>query len=106
MVGERLAELRKDRGLSQQEFAEIFGLSASTISSYEREINEPDDNTKIKFVQYFNISLDYLLGATNKEIALNQNNVLILPKDFPSSEMKTLQTFAEFMVYQNKMKNR
>ena len=106
MVGERLAELRKDRGLSQQEFAEIFGLSASTISSYEREINEPDDNTKIKFAQYFNISLDYLLGATNKEIALNQNNVLILPKDFPSSEMKTLQTFEEFMVYQNKMKNR
>ena len=52
MVGERLAELRKDRGLSQQEFAEIFGLSASTISSYEREINEPDDNTKIKNVVF------------------------------------------------------
>ena len=104
MIGERLAELRKDRGLSQQEFAEIFGLSTSTISSYEREVNEPDDSTKVKIAQYFNISLDYLLGATNQEIVLDRSNVLILQKDFPGSEMKTLQKFVEFIIYQHKNK--
>ena len=43
MDGERLSELRKDRGVTQQQLAEAVSVSGNTISAYERGINEPDD---------------------------------------------------------------
>lgn len=43
-----MSELRKDMGLSQGELAERLGLAASTISAYERGVNEPDDETKLR----------------------------------------------------------
>lgn len=98
MVGERLAELRKDRGLSQKELAAILELSTSTISSYEREINEPDDVIKIKIARYFNISLDYLLGAIDDELALDRGNMLILPEDLSEEERKTVDEFVDFIL--------
>ena len=39
--GELLAELRKDKKLSQKELADIFHLAASTISSYEMGVHSP-----------------------------------------------------------------
>lgn len=53
-------------GLSQGELAERLGLAASTISAYERGVNEPDDETKLRIAELFNISLDYLLGAIDE----------------------------------------
>ena len=67
MEGERLSELRKDNGLTQRDLAEILGVSENSISLYERNINTPDDELKIKIANYFNVSLDYLLGATDKQ---------------------------------------
>lgn len=98
MVGERLAELRKDRGLSQKGLAAILELSTSTISSYEREINEPDDAIKIKIARYFNISLDYLLGVIDDELALDRGNMLTLPENFPEEERKTVGEFVDFIL--------
>ena len=72
MEGERLSELRKDNGLTQRDLAEILGVSENSISLYERNINTPDDELKIKIANYFNVSLDYLLGATDKQIPLNR----------------------------------
>lgn len=47
MDGERLSELRKDRGVTQQQLAAALSVSSNTISAYERGINEPDDRMKI-----------------------------------------------------------
>ena len=55
MEGERLSELRKDNGLTQRDLAEILGVSENSISLYERNINTPDDELKIKIANYFNI---------------------------------------------------
>lgn len=47
MIGERLQELRKDHGVSQAQLAELLGVSHYTISSYECNRSDPDDNSKI-----------------------------------------------------------
>lgn len=60
--GELLAELRKDKKLSQKELADIFHLAASTISSYEMGVHSPHVDQLAKFADYFNVSTDYLLG--------------------------------------------
>ena len=72
MIGERLADLRKDKGLNQKDLAEVLGISLHTLSNYEREISTPDDEMKIRIARYFNVSLDYLPGLLLRQINLAQ----------------------------------
>ena len=67
--GELLAELRKDKKLSQKELADIFHLVASTISSYEMGVHSPHVDQLAKFADYFNVSTDYLLGRTSSDLS-------------------------------------
>lgn len=60
----KLRELRKKHKLSMKEFGTIFGLSESTISLYETGKREPDISTLVRMSEYFNISVDELLGRT------------------------------------------
>lgn len=62
----RLKELRVNRGLSQKELAEIFGVSNTTISMYESGQREPDFEITVKFADFFNVSTDYLLEREHK----------------------------------------
>lgn len=65
----KLKELRKEHKLSMKELGKILGLSESTISLYEAGKREPDIKTLIKMADYFDVSVDILLGRdeTNKE---------------------------------------
>ncbi len=65
----RLKELRKSRNVSQLTLALDLNLNQNSISRYESEQREADYATLIKIADYFNISIDYLLGRTeNKDI--------------------------------------
>lgn len=52
-VGERLAELRKDKGKTQKQLAEELHVNYRTYSSYEREETEPGDDVKNCHCQIF-----------------------------------------------------
>ncbi len=58
----RLKQLRNEKGLYQKELADILGVSRPTITQYENGTRTPDHETLNKIADYFNISLDYLLG--------------------------------------------
>ncbi|WP_419195995.1 helix-turn-helix domain-containing protein [Butyricicoccus faecihominis] len=64
VIGEILQELRKDRHLEQAELAEAFGVSRSTISSYEVGRTEPPIEILCKYASFFNVSLDYICEMT------------------------------------------
>ena len=61
----RLKELRKQRGVSQLRLAMDLGLSQNTVSRYENGEREADYRTLILLGDYFNVSIDYLLGRTD-----------------------------------------
>ncbi len=61
----RLKELRKKNHLSQIKLAMDLNMNQNTISRYENEIREADYKTLILFADYFNVSIDYLLGRTD-----------------------------------------
>ena len=61
----RLKELRKQRHLTQVRLSIELNMSQNTISRYESEQREADYKTLIMFADFFNVSLDYLLGRTN-----------------------------------------
>ena len=63
----RLRHLRKTRKISQVRLALDLNMNQNTISRYENLEREADYETLIKFANYFDVSLDYLLGRTDKE---------------------------------------
>lgn len=61
----RLKELRKARGISQLKLATDLNTNQNTISRYETGEREPGIHELIAIADYFNISVDYLLGRTD-----------------------------------------
>lgn len=67
ILAKRLRDLREEKGLTQKDLAQILGLSSkSTITNYEQNNRDPDYETLIKIAKYFEVSIDYLLGQTDK----------------------------------------
>ena len=62
----RLKELRKARGISQVKLAMDLGMSQNTISRYETGERQAGYDELIRIADYFNVSIDYLLGRTDK----------------------------------------
>lgn len=63
MIGGKIAELRKEQGLNQEELARKIGVSRSALSLYEIDRREPDLETVKKIASLFGVTTDYLLGA-------------------------------------------
>lgn len=59
---QRLKQLRTQRGVSQQQLADIVGVSQQSINKYENHSVEPDICTLTALADYFNTSVDYLIG--------------------------------------------
>ena len=98
MIGERLSELREDKGLSQQQLADELAISVHTISSYERNKSNPDDEMKIKISKFFNVSLDYLLGVTKNQAPASQaKSRIIILENLPDVAIKELDNFLIYL---------
>ncbi|AEE96927.1 helix-turn-helix domain-containing protein [Mahella australiensis] len=65
MLYERLVELRKERKMTQEELANVLGISRSALSLYETDKRQPDFQTICRLADFFNVSVDYLLGRTD-----------------------------------------
>lgn len=61
----RLKLLRTQKGISQLKLAMDLSMNQNSISRYENEEREADYSTLIKFADYFNVSVDYLLERTD-----------------------------------------
>lgn len=101
MFGELLRELRKDHGMTQAELAEKLSFSPLTISTYERGRSVPDDATKVKIAQIFNISLDYLLGLIREPLPYERDqHTVYCPPEFTPEEIGKVQEYIQFLQYQ------
>jgi len=69
MISERIRELRKTRGWTQQQLAEKTRLSFNAITKIEQGLaKSPTLRTLTKLADVFNISLDGLVGRKNKRV--------------------------------------
>ena len=60
-LGQAIAQIRKERGLTQEAFAKVFNVTRQTVSNWENEKSYPDLSTLVKISDEFNVSLDVLL---------------------------------------------
>lgn len=68
-----LKRLRKERGLSQIAFAREIHASQNTISQWEQGIRQPNNDTLKEIADYFNVSVDYLLGRKEYDNTSNSH---------------------------------
>jgi len=64
--GERIKELRKQRGLTQRQMAATFGITERNYQRYE-STDSPSNETLVKLAKFFEVSTDYLIGQNTKE---------------------------------------
>ena len=64
-LGKRIKELRTEKNISQNEMAKILGITQQAVSAYEKGLREPDLETLKKTANFFNVSIDYLLGRSD-----------------------------------------
>ncbi len=61
----KIKELRKEKKQTQIEIAKKLGVSQQVFANYENEINYPDPKMLIKIADYFDVTVDYLIGRTD-----------------------------------------
>lgn len=91
-LGDKLSKLRKERNLTQEQLADILGVSRQAISKWESDTAYPETDKLIRLSELFNCSLDYLLKdavETDKNVQ-TENAVVFLKKHF--HERKSAKT--------------
>ncbi|WP_079529925.1 MULTISPECIES: helix-turn-helix domain-containing protein [Halobacillus] len=89
-LGNRISTLRKQEKLTQKSLAAKLNIPHQNLSNYEREFRQPDYETLQKIADYFEVTIDYLLGRSEDPSGANSD------KNFdPMEELK------QFMVENN-----
>jgi len=109
--GNRLYELRKNSGLSQEELAELLDVSRQSISKWESDKGYPEMTRLIFLSDYFQVSLDYLMRGVEKEELSEQkkesleyhtdtltNNIQIFLTNLNDNQKKKLQLLYILMI--------
>ena len=81
--------LRQRAGISQQQLADIVGLSQQSINKYENHDIEPDISALIAFANYFNTSVDFLVGNTEIDHVIE----LVAPYDLTKDEADVIDGY-------------
>ena len=74
-TGEKLAVLRKKKNLTQEQLAEILGVSRQSVSRWEMDVAFPETEKLVKLSRLLECSIDYLLN-TDKGTGQNRRSIL------------------------------
>ena len=79
-MSNRIKDLREDRDLRQSDLAAATGIDQRTISNYETGKTSPDAYALIRLADYFDVSIDYLVGRTSNDISVEEKRYRIINK--------------------------
>lgn len=108
LVGERLISLRKEKKLTQKQLSDLLIINYRTYGSYERNEIDANDDVKIQLANFYNVSLDYLLGLTDipKPLKSNDYNFIRVPASLSPDKMKIINLFIKFLIAQDNENNK
>lgn len=67
-IGDKIRELRIRKGMTQQELADIMGITYTSVSYWESGKSKPDIFQIKKLSEYFHVTTDYIYGLTDENI--------------------------------------
>lgn len=102
LVGRRLKELRRVFGITQQELGNILNVTKATICCYEKETRTPTLENLIDLSDYFEVTIDYLLG---RDYLVRDNitgkNVFISKEQYESTNINSNNLQGESVEVEN-----
>lgn len=97
MTANRLQQLRKMNGYSQEVLAEKLGISRQSISKWERAEASPEIDNLMALAKIYGITLDELLDVSNDKVVVNNTNKT--EKDFKGKIKSLLSKANDFGIY-------
>ena len=90
-IGAFLKELRGEKQLTQEQLAEILGVTNRSISRWENGVNMPDFDLVIEIAKYYDISIEEILDGERKNemIDTNTEQMLLKVADYESNEKQS-----------------
>lgn len=87
-TGSFLKELRKEKGLTQEQLSEILGVTNRSISRWENGVNMPDFDLVIEIANYFGVSIDEFLNGERKNDMVDKRTeeTLLKVADYTNEE--------------------
>ena len=76
-IGNRIKALRLERGMTQNSFAEVLGVSFQAVSNWERGVAPPDLDNLVRVAAFFGVTVDDLLRVDRKSTRLNSSHNVI-----------------------------
>ena len=103
----KIRELRKEKGITQEQLADAVNVKKYTIGDWERNRTEPNITTLVAMADYFEVSTDYLLGRSddtglvqaNANLTPDEEEVLMLYRQMNFQDRNQLKGFAKALVY-------
>ncbi len=91
-IGFFLKELRKEKGITQEEFAEKLNVSGRTISRWETGTNMPDISLLIEIADFFDVSIPEIINGERKSEIMDEKVKEVANKlsDYANAEKETL----------------
>ena len=90
-IGEFLKELRKEKGITQEQLAEQFNISRRSISRWETGSNMPDLNMLITLAEYYDVDVREIIDGKRKSENMNEEVKETLEKVASYNEMLNLK---------------
>lgn len=91
-IGSFLKELRKEKGITQEQFAEVLSVSGRTVSRWETGSNMPDISLLINIAEYFDVSIPEIINGERKSENMNEEvrEVAETLSDYANTEKETI----------------
>lgn len=112
VFGNRLKELRQQKGLTQADLANLLNLGPTAISNYEANRNEPTFEKLLQLAEYFEVSCDYLLGKSDKYLPVEGEiidrdiiEIFNLYQEMNLESIEEFKNFAKYLLYRQNKNN-
>lgn len=108
MLSKRLKELRMNNSLKQSDLAKLLSISTSRYGQYETGRRSPDYKLLIQIANFYNVSIDYLLGRTNviKPENIDENDLLAKLNTADSETKASVEQFLNYLLYEKERKHK
>lgn len=100
MIGKRLKEVRKIKGLTQAQVAELVGVTVSSVKKWELDLIDPNTDKLIALALALGVSTDYLFGRdTDVDLVLSEDTkkILAIIDGLGPRQREALADYAEFL---------